>query len=173
MSYPRLAPDILTSGYLAFPTTASSGILTVADSTGALAQWELSATTPAPVTGTIGEPVRGEVGLPAFTVTLERTANTDSIPELRGFLADSGANYLVANLTVTSVGEPFSDFVRPEEFIFAPSDGSAVHAAELGAVRDDAIFIAVGHGESSPCGSPSLRRPARARWRCGTPPVGP
>ena len=150
MLYPRLAPDIVTSGYLAFPTTATAGTLSVVDSTGQLAQWELTASTPTAVVAEIGEPALGEVGLPAFTVTLDRTANTDSNPELLGILAESGTDYLVADLTVTSVGEPFTDFIRPDEFVFTPANGPAVRAADRGAVEDDAMLVTVGHGDSSP-----------------------
>ena len=150
MIYPRLAPNVVSSGYLAFPTTANSGTLSVMDSTGRLAQWELTASTPSAIVATAGEPARGEVGLPAFTVTLESTANTDSNPGLLGLLAEPGVNYLVADLTVTSLGEPSTDFIRREEFVFTATDGPAIDAAPRGAIDDDAVLIAIGNGESSP-----------------------
>ncbi|MET0967246.1 MAG: hypothetical protein ABWZ02_12660 [Nakamurella sp.] len=149
LSYPRLAPNVTSTGYLAFPTTATGGKLSVAGKSGLLADWELTAMIPEVVTGSIGEPVRGKVGLPAFTVTLDSIVTTDSNPDLLSIVAQPGANYLVADLTVTALDQPFVDLITHDEFIFIGADGELVESS-FGAVQDDSLFVNIGNGETRP-----------------------
>ncbi len=141
-----------TAGYLAFTTGAGAGRLQLAgrwSDDPPLAAWDLTAGPAVAAAGSVGVPVRPQIGLPPFTVTLDSTAWADRT------LADAwqppaSGSFLVADLTVASTGGEFSEWVEDESFVFVPAGGQPVAVAAPDVVSSARSFASVAAGGTAP-----------------------
>lgn len=150
---PTLRPGAAVSGFLAFQTPVTDGTLTLQPllTPTPLARWSISAGTAAVVPGVIGEPVRAQVGVPPFTMTLNAAARlgpgADSVQQ-----DPTTGGYLVADLTVTADSQRPSGIIDPQSFVFVPSGGSPVSPVGPGAVTGTTSIgsFASGSGSGTP-----------------------
>ena len=146
-----LAPGVPDGGYLVFETPAISGTLTLEEAfgSGPVASWPITASTATTLTGTAGQPVRAQIGLPPFTVTLNAATRAEAGSELVRTAPGNGG-YLVADLTITSVADASSGIIDAESFVFVASDGTQSYPVSSGAVTNTTSIGSVSGGASTP-----------------------
>lgn len=145
-----LTPEQVEAGYLAFETAATSGTLSLKGGylDPPLASWRLSANPAVAITGSPGVPVRAQVGLPPFAVTLDATIWVDGASEVSRQPPAAGS-YLIADLTIASTGEDSSGIIDQDLFVFIPASGQPVAPVTSGAVQDTTSIAAVSGGSTA------------------------
>lgn len=138
-------------GYLSFQTPSTTGTLVLEGDYGdpPLATWEITASPAAVITGAVGTPVRAQVGMPPFTVTLDATTWVEPTAEIVR-RPPAGGSYLVADLTLTSTGETSSGIIEHEMFVFVPTGGQDVVSVGPSLVQDTTSITSVIGGSSAP-----------------------
>ncbi len=138
-------------GYLSFQTPSTSGTLILEGDYGdpPLATWSITASPAVVITGAVGTPVRAQVGMPPFTVTLDATTWIEPSAEIVRQPPASGS-YLVADLTITSTGETSSGIIEHEMFVFVPTGGQDVVSVGPSLVQDTTSITSVIGGSSAP-----------------------
>jgi hypothetical protein len=138
-------------GYLSFQTPSTSGTLILEGDYGdpPLATWTITASPAVVIVGDVGAPVRAQVGLPPFTVTLDATTWVDPTAEIVR-QPPAGGSYLVADLTITSTGETSSGIIEHEMFVFVPTGGQDVVSVGPSLVQDTTTITSVIGGSTAP-----------------------
>lgn len=139
------------SGLLPFATDATAGRLQLAargypDS--AVVTWDLTATVAQPVAGTAGVPALAQIGRPPFTVTLDATGWTDQAG-VGAWNPPASGGFLTADLTVTSTGSEFSEWIEDADFVFVPAGGAPVAVVPPGTAPSVTTFATVADGASA------------------------
>ncbi len=142
---PELVGGQTARGYVTFDTAVTTTPLTVAGGpAGAgLATWQLTASTPRPVDGVIGEPARAELSRPGFTVKIgvaEVVATDD--PRI-GYRPQSG-QYLVLPVEFAGVDgtQGHLGTVDSNRFVFVPDAAPALQPT-FGGVDDAFSFVSL------------------------------
>lgn len=140
------------SGYLAFTTGASDGQLALAGDRyqdPPLATWDLVAVGAQAVPGTVSTAVQPQIGRPPFSVTLNSTTWSDQAG-VDAWKPPASGSFLVADLTVTSTGGEFAEWVESSSFVFVPAGADAVAVAPPDTVSSAQSFATVTGGGSAP-----------------------
>ena len=151
-------------GWVSFATNATSGTLGFSDSAAIrpIVTWSVVASKPVTVTGTLGEPARGEIADPPFTVTI---TNPHSVPATSPAVqtAPKSGHYLAvtAVFEVDPRVDPFGgEITDGTSFVFHPDRRKAGAQCRL---CDDGLRRRL-HPRSNPGSGPagclrSTRRP--------------
>lgn len=145
---PVLATQLLTSGahahgFITFATSATTGSLTLRTPSrpDPIVFWQFAAVTPRVVAGMLGEPTRGLVSGPQFTVTVDNPrliGPTDDRVEVK----PSSGHYLLLDLTVIGIDRDSSGLLHRNLFVFTPSGGQALSPA-FPAISDGLFLLSV------------------------------
>lgn len=146
---PDLVGGQTVRGYVAFDTAMTRAALSVADGPAGsgLATWQITASTPRPVDGVIGEPARAELSRPGFAVTVgEPAILAAGDPGVRGS-PDSG-RYLVLHAEFAALPgtQGHLGIVDRERFVFVP-DGEPAIFPSFGGVVDSLSIVSVDAAE--------------------------
>ncbi len=142
---PELTGGQAVRGFLSFHTDLSTATLSLRDGPAGdtLAAWELSATRPQVVAGTVGTPAQGEISRPGFTVTVDhpRTVGTGN-PDV--YRRPTSGRYLLVELSVAPNAGVSSSLglIERESFVFVTDDGADL-VPESGAVSDALSLLSV------------------------------
>lgn len=114
-----------------------------------MATWKVTGTPAVVITGSVGTPVRAQIGMPPFTVTLDTTTWAESTSEVAQRPPTTGS-YLLADLTLTATDENFSGLIGHQMFVFVPTDGQDVLSVGPAQVQDTTSAVSVVDGNSAP-----------------------
>ncbi len=140
------------SGYLAFTTGGTAGRLQLDGDRfddPPLVMWDLVATPAAVISGSVGLPVRPQIGMPPFTVTLNSTVWADQA-QAGSWQPPANGAFLVADMTITSTGGEFSAWVEDSSFVFVPAGGTATPVAPPSTASSAQSIATVSAGGSAP-----------------------
>lgn len=142
---PELVGGQTARGYVTFDTAVTTTSLTVAGGpAGAgLATWQLTASTPRPVHGAVGEPARAELSRPGFTVTIDVAEVVAKDDPRIGYRPNSG-QYLVLPVEFAGVDgtQGHLGTVDSDRFVLVPDAAPALQPT-FGGVDDAFSFVSL------------------------------
>jgi hypothetical protein len=145
-----LAAGAHASGLLTFDTGSDAGTLALKDpdrQDATVATWEIHATAPKVITGAVGKPAIGQLGAPAFTMTLAKPrwipAGDDRLRGPVKIGAAGSGTALALTFTVKGIRDEYAGQVPANQIWFIPKGGKPVRAEYPGPLRDATVLVTV------------------------------